>query len=77
MSIPIRCFSCGKNIAHLLDRYEKFYADMMDEYNEDPQKFSQRGTTPINEALNRTGIKNICCRRMFMCNVDLTNKIVF
>ena len=75
MIIPIRCFSCGKNIAHLWEKYEEIYNKKVEEYNTDKSKFV--GTTPINEALKELGINSICCRRMFVCNVDLTNKIVF
>lgn len=55
MIIPIRCFSCGKPIAHL---YEK-YKERIDK-GEDRKK-----------VLDELGLQRYCCRTMFLGHVDL------
>ncbi|MBN1645607.1 DNA-directed RNA polymerase subunit N [Candidatus Woesearchaeota archaeon] len=55
MMIPIRCFSCGKPIAHLYD-----------EYNEKVKK----GEEP-KKALDDLGLTRFCCRAQFVGHVDL------
>jgi len=55
MIIPIRCFSCGKPIAHL---WEKFRARVAK--GEDPKK-----------VLDDLGVERYCCRAIFLGHVDL------
>ena len=55
MIIPIRCFSCGRPIAHL---YEK-YKERIDK-GEDRKK-----------VLDELGLQRYCCRAMFLGHVDL------
>ena len=55
MIIPIRCFSCGKPIAHLWEEYKKRIAD-----GEDSGK-----------VLDELGVKRLCCRAAFMGQEDL------
>ncbi|MCS7134439.1 MAG: DNA-directed RNA polymerase subunit N [Candidatus Pacearchaeota archaeon] len=59
MIIPIRCFSCGKPIAHL---WEKFKEKV--EKGEDPGK-----------VLDELGLERYCCRAMFLGHVDLLHLI--
>ena len=56
MIIPIRCFSCGKPIAHL---WEEFMA-----------KTNNR-TKNIKETLDELGLERYCCRSQFLGHVDL------
>ncbi|MBT6690032.1 DNA-directed RNA polymerase subunit N [archaeon] len=61
MIIPIRCFSCGKPIAHLYAEYKTLVQDGM------TQK----------EALDKLGIKRYCCRAQILGQTDtleLVNK---
>ncbi|RMD45967.1 DNA-directed RNA polymerase subunit N [Candidatus Pacearchaeota archaeon] len=61
MIIPIRCFSCGKPIAHL---YEKF-------------KEGQKSGKSNKEILDELGLERYCCRSMFLGQSDtleLVNK---
>ncbi len=61
MIIPIRCFSCGKPIAHLYPKYKKLVEEGM------PQK----------EAMDELGIKRYCCRAQILGQKDtleLVNK---
>ena len=55
MIIPIRCFSCGKPIAHL---YEP--------YTERVNKGEER-----KKVLDDLGLQRYCCRAMFLGHVDL------
>ena len=55
MIIPIRCFSCGKPIAHL---WQKFKDGV--EKGENPKK-----------VLDDLGLERYCCRAVFLGHVDL------
>ena len=55
MIIPIRCFSCGKLIAHI---YEP-YLEMIEKGEKTEDAFKQ------------LGIERFCCKRMIVSNVDL------
>ncbi|MEO2241178.1 MAG: DNA-directed RNA polymerase subunit N [Euryarchaeota archaeon] len=55
MIIPIRCFTCGRPIAHLWEKYVELV---------------EEGKSP-KEALDELGIHRYCCRRMFLSHVDL------
>lgn len=59
MIIPIRCFSCGKPIAHLWAQFqEKVKA------GEEPGK-----------VLDELGLERYCCRAMFLGQVDMIEEI--
>ena len=55
MMIPIRCFSCGKPIAHLWE-----------EFNERANKGEDRKVI-----MDQLGLERYCCRAMFLGQVDL------
>ncbi|MEK6898290.1 MAG: DNA-directed RNA polymerase subunit N [Nanoarchaeota archaeon] len=55
MIIPIRCFSCGKPIAHLWEEYKKRTSE-----GENSKK-----------VLDELGLKRYCCRAMFLGHTDL------
>ena len=59
MIIPIRCFSCGKPIAHL-------YA----EFKERVKKGEDAG-----KVLDELGLERYCCRAMFLGQADLIKEI--
>jgi DNA-directed RNA polymerase subunit N len=59
MIIPIRCFSCGKPIAHLWEEYKKRVAA-----GEDASK-----------VLDELGLERYCCRAMFLGQVDLVEEV--
>lgn len=54
MIIPIRCFSCGKPIAHLYEEYRKLV---------------ESGKTQ-KEALDELKITRMCCRAQFLGHSD-------
>ncbi len=55
MIIPIRCFSCGKPIAHLRKEYEERV------------KRGEKASTVMDDL----GLKRYCCRALFLSHVDL------
>lgn len=57
--IPVRCFTCGKVIAHLWEEFKR----RVDE-GEDP-----------GEVLDDLGVTRYCCRQIFLSNVDLIKEI--
>ena len=57
--IPVRCWSCGKVIAHVYEQYKQ-----AGDGGEDPQS-----------TLDDLGIERYCCRRMFVGQVDLIDDI--
>ena len=59
MLIPVRCWSCGKVIAHIYEQYKQAVSD-----GGDPQK-----------TLDDIGLERYCCRRMFVGHVDLIDDI--
>ena len=59
MLIPVRCWSCGKVIAHIYEQYKQAVSD-----GGDPQK-----------TLDDIGLERYCCRRMIVGHVDLIDDI--
>ncbi len=55
MIIPIRCFTCNKVVANLWEKYLKLLK------NGDKE----------NEALDKLGLDNYCCRRMLLSNYEI------
>lgn len=89
MIIPIRCFTCGKPVAHLWEQYQK---KVQDEYLKKIKEDGLEENPPdskvifhtINEDLKKTaegkildelGLKRQCCRRIMLTHVDLCEKI--
>ena len=54
MIIPVRCFSCGKPIAHLWSQFKERTAK-----GEDPKK-----------VLDELGLERYCCRATFIGQTD-------
>ncbi len=59
MIIPIRCFSCGKPIAHLWEDFKRRV-----EAGEEAKK-----------VLNEIGLERYCCRAVFLGHVDLVDLV--
>jgi len=77
MIIPIRCFTCGKLIAHL---WNKYINTLQEEQNKLLMTYkdviSQEDKNSIeNKILDELNITKYCCRRMFIAHVDLCDKI--
>ena len=60
MIIPIRCFSCGKLVAHIYKDYKE--AIERGERSED--------------AFKNLGIERFCCKRMIVSHVDLIDDLL-
>lgn len=60
MIIPVRCYSCGKCIAHLYEPYKKL---LDEDYTEA-------------EALQAVGAVRYCCRRMLLTHIDLIDGLM-
>ena len=59
MIIPIRCFSCGKPLAHLWEDYKKKVSD---------------GET-AKKVLDELGLERFCCRSVFLGQTDLVELV--
>ena len=59
MQIPIRCFACGKPVAHLWE-----------EYKERTEKGEEK-----KKVLDNLGLKRYCCRALFLGHVDLIDTV--
>ncbi|HLF54341.1 MAG TPA: DNA-directed RNA polymerase subunit N [Candidatus Nanoarchaeia archaeon] len=59
MIIPIRCWSCGKPIAHLWEEYDER---------------SKKGESK-KDILDELGLDRYCCRAMFLGQVDLIDTV--
>jgi len=59
MLIPVRCWSCGKVIAHKYAQYKEV--------------LDNDGDT--NKVLDDAGITRYCCRRMFVGHIDLLDEV--
>ena len=59
MLIPVRCWSCGKVIAHKYQEYQDAIAEGKD----------------AGEVLDDLGFNLYCCRRMFVGHIDLIDEV--
>jgi len=59
MIIPIRCFSCGKPVAHLWEQYKERIA---------------KGETK-KKVMDELGLERFCCRSLFLSHIDLLDDI--
>ena len=59
MLIPVRCWSCGKVIAHKYEEYQNAIAEGKD----------------AGEVLDDLGFNRYCCRRMFVGHIDLVDEV--
>lgn len=60
MIIPIRCFTCNKEIS---SKYSKYL---------DKRKSGLSAAV----AMDELGIKRLCCRRMYLSNVDIADQLL-
>jgi DNA-directed RNA polymerase subunit N len=59
MIIPIRCYTCGKPIGHLWEKYKAEVA---------------KGRKP-KDVLDNLGLERYCCRTIFLTHVDLVREV--
>jgi DNA-directed RNA polymerase I, II, and III subunit RPABC5 len=77
MIIPIRCFTCGKLIAHLWENYQQQLQTEVNKLTEKYQETVDDQTVRSIESniLDQFNLKRYCCRRMILTHVDLSEKI--
>jgi DNA-directed RNA polymerase subunit N len=59
MLIPVRCWSCGKVVAHLYDQFKNAV-----DTGEDASK-----------VLDDLGLERYCCRRMYVGHIELIDEV--
>ncbi|MCD4760094.1 DNA-directed RNA polymerase subunit N [archaeon] len=59
MIIPIRCFSCGKPVGHLWEKFQERVKS-----GEDPKK-----------VMDGLGLNRYCCRALFVGHIDLLEDV--
>tara|TARA_B100002052_G_scaffold178814_1_gene162735 strand:+ start:1818 stop:2069 length:252 start_codon:yes stop_codon:yes gene_type:complete len=83
MIIPIRCFTCGSVLADKWIKYQDLCKDFRSETNEtdievldiDALNSEINKHTAEWRALRDLQVHRICCRRHFLCNVDMIDII--
>jgi len=80
MIIPVRCFSCGKPIAHLWETYIEKVQEGYKKPNYSLQTIykisdSNKINTVEAKILDNLNINRYCCRRMFLTHVEMADKI--
>lgn len=79
MIIPITCFTCGKQIAHL---WEKYLEEIVKETNK-TKEIKRDSTNKVNKdletiekkTLDKLKLRRYCCRRMMLTHIDICDKI--
>ena len=85
MIIPVRCVTCGKVIA---DKWRSYQFRIGDREDDAPGKKTKRsapaskskdaevaGAATRKQAMDELGLVRYCCRRHFLAQVDLIEKI--
>lgn len=89
MIIPVRCFTCGKVIGHLYDKYKEECDKIDKEFKEQFQQSfsSENGYNVIkeeynnihpaykNKILDNLGMNRLCCRRHMISHVNIIEKL--
>jgi DNA-directed RNA polymerase I, II, and III subunit RPABC5 len=80
MIIPVRCFTCGKVIGNL---WEKYNEELQKGYNDEVKTIKLKRIIDLQKneesvekkALDKLGINRYCCRRIMLSTVDMSDKI--
>jgi DNA-directed RNA polymerases I, II, and III subunit RPABC5 len=74
---PIRCLNCGKVIADQWRYYQKKLREMKGDQAEQKYYFDGNSMpdTPEKKILDSLGVNRSCCRKHFLTQVDLIEKI--
>ena len=78
MIIPIRCMNCGKLIADKWRSYQKILKTKKGDERAERREYFDGTTIPVTvekEVLDSMGINRSCCRKHFLTQVDLIDKI--
>ncbi len=77
MIIPIRCMNCGKPISQLYSAWLKMKKEAKGE-NAEMMYYMDATTvpnTPEKKILDYLGLHRSCCRKHFLTQIDLMDKI--
>ena len=76
MSLPIRCFTCGKVLGNKWDTYAAKCKEIPNESDEldssNKRKETPDGKTERGRILDELGINMMCCRTMMLTTVDMS-----
>ena len=79
MIIPVRCFTCGKVLAHL---WEDYLQELQEKHNINEEALKRREIVGnIDDksieavTMEKMGIKRYCCKRMFISHVEIFQDI--
>ena len=80
MIIPVRCFTCGKVLGNL---WEKYNEELQKAYNNEVKETELKRIVDLQnneesaekKILDDLGLKRYCCRRIMLSTVDLVDKI--
>ena len=80
MIIPVRCFTCGKVLGNL---WEKYNEELQKAYNNEVTDKELKRIVDLQnneessekKILDDMGIRRYCCRRIMLSTVDLVEKI--
>ena len=79
MIIPIRCMNCGNVIADKWRYYQKRLRELKGRSAAAAQPYFMDGTTipdtPEAKVLNELGLKKYCCRKHFLTQRDMMDKL--
>jgi DNA-directed RNA polymerase I, II, and III subunit RPABC5 len=80
MIIPVRCMTCGKTLAGLWRSYQVKVGDRADDEPDYAKKITKKkaeASADISraQAMDELGLVRYCCRRHFLGQVDLIEKI--
>ena len=80
MIIPVKCFTCGKVIAHMYEEYLEKVTELLDDENlvkmTDGLNTNYDSTkTKEGVILDNLGINRYCCRRHFLTQSDFSKDI--
>lgn len=72
MIFPIRCFTCNKVIGDKWLKYCELTKNKETEVlNAHYLQLKNKVDTAQNKALNELNIERYCCRRIFLCHIDI------
>ena len=76
MIVPVKCFSCGKELANLYRVYLDQVKEKKIAKNIDPTKTiylttESMETTPEKEVMDSLRLNKICCRNLMMTIVEI------
>ena len=78
MIIPIRCMNCGKLIADKWRFYQKQLRTLKGDERAEERVYFDGTSIPVTaekKVLDSMGLNRSCCRKHFLTQVDLIDKI--